>query len=402
MKHIVFVIGNYKNGGMAMRATNLSNEFVNHGYEVDILVTKELDENHFFKLNKGVNVVSLAEYNNSVVEDDLLKFKIKKIYRSIRLIKKVRYLTKKIHKLDKHLENKVRLLRKGESLRKYFSNNPDSIVIPFGVSYLEPTVSAIQGLNCKVFYAEKNAPELEFPEKGSEEYRYILKLLNKIDGVIVQTKNAKDFFDDKIRNIYVINNPIKEGLPASYNGERKKTVVNFCRINPQKNLDLLIDAFVKFHKQYPDYTLEIYGNIVYDSEIQYRDNLLSKVQALDMENHIFILPPSAEVHKKIRDCAMFVSSSDYEGLSNSMIEAMAIGLPCVCTDCLGGGTREVMVDKENGLIVPMKDADAMCDAMKLFIDNPELSEKCGKNASKLREKLSVENIAKNWLSVISR
>ena len=99
---------------------------------------------------------------------------------------------------------------------------------------------------------------------------------------------------------------------------------------------------------------------------------------------------------------MFVSSSDYEGLSNSMIEAMAIGLPCICTDCLGGGTREVMIDEENGLIVPMNDVDAMYCAMKRFADDPDFAERCGENASKIRDKLSVEKIAQQWIDVFQR
>ncbi|MEE1061564.1 MAG: glycosyltransferase [Ruminococcus sp.] len=402
MKKIIFVIGNYKNGGMAMHATNLSNEFANHGYEVDILVTRELSEKSFFNLNKGVNVVSLIDYNNSTPSNNLVKAKSEKVYSKINFLKKIRYITKKIYKIDMIIEREITFLRRGDSLRKYFVNNQDSIVIPFGFLYLENTISAVKDLNCKVYYAEKNAPECEFPEKGSNEYRYIIKLMNKINGTIVQTQNAKDFFDGEIKNIYVINNPIKEGLPKPYLNKRKKTIVNFCRIHPQKNLDLLIDAFVKLNKEYPDYKLEIYGNIVSDFEIQYRDRLISKVQALNMENKIFILPPSSEVHKRIIDCAMFISSSDYEGLSNSMIEAMAIGLPCICTDCLGGGTREVMVDKENGLIVPIKDVNALYSAMKFFIENSELAENCGKKASELREKLSVKSITEKWLSVIEK
>ena len=99
---------------------------------------------------------------------------------------------------------------------------------------------------------------------------------------------------------------------------------------------------------------------------------------------------------------MFVSSSDYEGLSNSMLEAMAIGLPCVCTDCLGGGAREVIKDRENGLIVPMNDAEAMCRAMKEYIEDPALAEKCSLNAAAIREELSVEKITRQWLDIIEK
>lgn len=97
---------------------------------------------------------------------------------------------------------------------------------------------------------------------------------------------------------------------------------------------------------------------------------------------------------------MFVSSSDYEGLSNSMLEAMAIGLPCVCTDCLGGGTREVMVDHENGLIVPVNDTEALFAAMKEYATSFDLSKKCSENAARIREALSVEKITKQWIQVV--
>ena len=171
-------------------------------------------------------------------------------------------------------------------------------------------------------------------------------------------------------------------------------------MSPQKNLDLLIESFVRIHTEYPDYILKIYGNTVEDSEEEYKSRIIQRIQRLGLEDRIFVLPPAADVHQRIIDSAMFVSSSDYEGLSNSMIEAMAIGLPCICTDCLGGGTREVMIDEENGLIVPMNAVDAMYQAMKRFIENPEFVEQCGKNASKLRDKLDVKRITQQWLSVL--
>ncbi len=83
-----------------------------------------------------------------------------------------------------------------------------------------------------------------------------------------------------------------------------------------------------------------------------------------------------------------------------MLEAMAIGLPCVCTDCLGGGTREVMVDHENGLIVPVNDTEALFAAMKEYATSFDLSKKCSENAARIREALSVEKITKQWIQVV--
>lgn len=385
---------------MAMRATNLANEFIKHGFAVDILATKDVGES-FFSKNDNINIISLKEFNHSNKSQTFSKDKTKR-NRKIKSIKRLRYFTKYIKGVDKKLDAKIKLLQKGDELRKYFLNTKPGIVIPFGLSYLEPVISATQGLKCKLVYAEKNAPEKEFPQKGTEKYQYYISLLKNADAVIVQTKNSKQYFAGELNNIYVINNPIKQNLPLPYQGVRQKTIVNFCRMSPQKNLDLLIDAFAKLNNDYPDYTLKIYGNTVEQLEIEYKENIISKVQKLGLNDYIFVLPPAADVHQKIIDSAMFVSSSDYEGLSNSMIEAMAIGLPCICTDCLGGGTREVMTDRKNGLVVPTNDVDALYHAMKEFIDNPEFAEQCGRNATKIREKLDVKRIAQHWLDIIEK
>ena len=190
------------------------------------------------------------------------------------------------------------------------------------------------------------------------------------------------------------------GLPHPYSGERKKVIVNFCRMTPQKNLSVLLEAFQKFHNEYPEYILKIFGNTQEKAEAEEKNKLVGRISDLKLADCAFILPPVPDVHEKIIDSAMFVSSSDYEGLSNTMLEAMAIGLPCVCTDCLGGGTREVMVDHENGLIVPMKDPESMYRAMKEYVENQELAEKCSMNAARIRDRLSVEKITQQWLDVI--
>lgn len=384
-----------------MRATNLANEFAKRGYSVDILVTKEMGDSFFYR-NVNVNIISLADYNANDKSLNTIKLEKCKRTRKIKNIKRLRYLSKYLKGIDQKLEFRIKLLRKGAELYVYFLNTKPDVVIPFGVAYLEPVVSATEGLNCKIFYAEKNAPEFEFPKKGTDDYQYYISLLKKLNGVIVQTNDAKQFYDSYLNNVNVINNPIKADLPLPYQGVREKVIVNFCRMSPQKNLDLLIFAFAKINKEYPEYTLRIYGNTVEESEVEYKERMIKKVNDLKLKESVFILPPAADVHQRILNSAMFVSSSDYEGLSNSMIEAMAIGLPCVCTDCLGGGTREVMTNRENGLIVPMNDIDALYHAMKGFIDNPEFAEKCGRNAAKIREKLSVEKIAQQWLDILQR
>lgn len=399
MKHIVFVVGNYKNGGVPMRSTNLANAFAEKGYTCTILVTKDIGENIYFERHKNVSLVSLKEYVTEHIGEDRVQKVLKKRKLKIRLIKYLRYISKFFRKWDKKLASEIRGLRKSENVSVFIKNNPECIYIPFGISYFFEVFYGAKGTNCKIIYAERTTPMAEIPVCGLSD-RYLFKILHKADKIILQTHNSADFYKEHVDNCSVINNPLKAGLPEPYDGERRKCIVNFCRVSKEKNLPLLIDSFMEFHKTHPDFTAEIYGNTVERHETEHKKELEELISSLNAEEYIKILPPRADVHSVVRDCAMFVSSSDFEGLSNSMLEAMAIGLPCVCTDCLGGGAKEVIENGVNGLIVPIKDSQSLCKAMCRMADDEELSRKCSYNASKIRTALSADVIANEWLKVI--
>ncbi len=399
IKHIVFVIGNYKNGGVAMRATNLANAFGEKGYKATILVTGEISDNVFFEHHKNVQVVSLSDYYSAHRNDaDVIKYQ-RKQQKKLRLLKRVRYITGLLPSLDFKIDTEIRGIRRGEALSVYALKNPESIYIAFGIAYYESAFFALRSLGCKLFYGERTMPEKDYP--SDEGYRaYLLGLVSKADGVILQTEWQSEFYKGLVHNYTVINNPVKADLPQSFSGERRKAIINFCRVSREKNLPLLFEAMVKLHRDYPQYILEIYGNTVEKHEEELLEEYKSLIKKLSAEDYIKMLPPSRDIHSIARDCTMFVSSSDFEGLSNSMIEAMAIGLPCVCTDCLGGGAREMIVSGENGLLVPVKDSEALYLSMKRLIEEPWLSEKCSLNAQKKKEELSLSVIADKWIKYI--
>ena len=401
MKHIVFVIGNYKNGGVAMHSTNLANAFAQVGYRVTILVTREVSQNVYFELNKNVQVVELSDYVEKHSRDkDIVKL-FSGQEKIIRWLKRVRYATRYFRNIDSVIADRIRGIRISRDISAFATGNRDAVYIPFGVSYYEATYYGVKQFESKIIYAERNAPELEYPE-DEEKRDKLIGLVSMADGVVLQTQTEKGFFKGNLKNAVVINNPLKADLPERFTGERRKIIVNFCRISKQKNLPLLFEAMVKLHKDYPDYVLEIYGNTVEKLEEDLCAEYNNLIKELSAEDYIKILPPSKEVHNLIRDCAMFVSSSDFEGLSNSMIEAMAIGLPCVCTDCLGGGAREVIKDGGNGLLVPMQNTEALYLAMKRIISDPELAEQCSVNARKIKDGLLLPVIADKWIDYIER
>ena len=411
MKKIIFLIYMMSNGGLERHTVNLSNELVEKDYSVDIVAVRGVSKTQFFDIKDNVRLISVSEkrkridiidassLSKSVAEESGDKISLQNSGQQGKQSLK-RKLTSSV--LD-FWHNSALLHRFSGRYKKiyrdyFIAENPD-IIVAWGIDRYERAYKAAKGLNCKLINAEIVAHEDAIPE-SSNLYSYHCGMLKKASAIIVQTHSEKEYFKKINDNVLVINNPLKPGLPLPHKGERSKTVVNFCRMAPQKNISLLLDAFKLLHNDFPDYRLKIYGNTVEPAEIEYKKKMIKKIYSTGLEDCVSILPPAADIHEKVLKSAMFASSSDFEGLSNSMLESMAIGLPCVCTDCLGGGTREVMTDHENGLIVPMNNAEAMYRAMKEFVENPELAQKCSENAVKIREKLSAKGIARQWLEVI--
>ena len=383
-----------------MHVTNLANELSKKGYPSTILVTRKIAEDVFFETKKNVNIVLLNKYISEHSNDLIVKKHIKRRKFKIRIFKYFRYISKFFPELDKKLNYEIKMLRKSEALSAFMINNPDCIYVPFGLGYFETAYFAICAKS-NIVYSERTTPVVEFP-KTEFEKKQIIKTFKKADHIILQTKNSFDFYKSLGIDATVINNPIKANLPDAYNGERRKCIVNFCRISEEKNLPLLFDAFMEFHKNHTDYKLEIYGNAVNEDEENLREFYKNKISEINATEYISIYPARSDIHNAVRDCAMFVSSSDFEGLSNSMIEAMAIGLPCICTDCIGGGAREVIKNEENGLLVPIKDSKALSKAMCQMADNKELAKRCSENAQKIRIDLSVNKISDKWIKVIEQ
>ena len=105
------------------------------------------------------------------------------------------------------------------------------------------------------------------------------------------------------------------------------------------------------------------------------------------------------VNDIIKDSAMFVLSSDFEGISNAMIEALALGIPTICTDCPIGGARQMIQDGKNGLLVPVGDDGALYNAMKKIIDNPQFADELAEEGKKIRLLYPEDKIVQKWLDL---
>lgn len=273
-------------------------------------------------------------------------------------------------------------------MRRAIKNYRPEVVISFEYFLNMETIIATRGLKVKVIVSERNDPA---QQKDREFLNFMRNFLYKrADVLVCQTPDAKLYFPKKVqKHTVVIPNPIKSGLPL-WHGAESDTIINFCRLEKQKNLRLLIDAFLLLHNNYPDSKLAIYG------DGKERDNLIDYIAANNLSECVFIHWAIKEIHHIASSCRMFVSSSDYEGLSNSMLEAMAMGMPVICTDCPCGGARMVINDGENGLLVPVGDKESLYRAMKSVWEDRAFAVRLSNNAKKIVRELSEERILEKW------
>lgn len=354
MKKIMFVIPYLSDGGAERVTAVLANEISQmDGYEVHMLTYKRLPEQEY------------------PVTDAVCWHSMDMDYSGIRALwEKVVFLRTEMKQI-----------------------RPDCVISLGGAGVISLLALSRIGLNIPLVLSERNDPKND-PKKW---YLRILRQLayDLCDGIVFQTHGAMAYFARRIQKKgQVIRNPLTSNLPARFQGTREKRIVTSCRLNVQKNLELMIDAFSDIAYQFESYVLHIYG------EGEERNRLEEKIHAMGMESRIVLKGYSNHIHQDIWKAAMFVSSSDYEGISNSMLEAIAMGIPTVCTDCPPGGARETICHGINGLLVPVGNREALACAMTEILQNPGLSETLSSEGEKLRSEISADVIALQWISFV--
>lgn len=358
MKKIMLLIASLSEGGAEGVLAILANHLVQKGYEI-FIVTVFSDEQEY-----------------------ALDSKIKVIL------------------LDKALrpKNKLQLYKTRLShVRKSLQQHKPDVVISFLDEVSVCAMLANIGTNIPVIAAIRNDPNSN-PEKMV--FRILRNFLFKhADGIVCQTTDGEQYVADKISKKFpttVIANPLKKDLPIYQKRSNDYIAIAACRIEKQKNLPMMIDAIEMVRQRGIPCCLNVFGRGNQRQEIQ--QYICNK----GLQGVVILHDFSRTIHEEMLKSDVFLLSSDYEGMSNSMLEALAIGIPTVVTDCPVGAGRMFITPQQTGCLTPVGDATAFADAVERVLQNKQQAFEMGCRARSIRGILAEEQIVEQWENFIEK
>lgn len=347
---IIFYINTLGNGGAERVMSTLASYFAEQGNDVTLLNSFPVENEYV--LNEKVRHEYIEEKK---IEQNFIKRNASRIVKLRRIVKR---------------------------------ESPD-VIVSFMPEPNFRTAIACIGLKNKVVVSVRNDPK---KENKNIVHKLISKfVIRKADAIVFQTQEAQDYFGRSIVNkSKIILNPIKSSIyNVEYAGQRKN-IVTAGRLAEQKNQQMLIEAFSRI-SNITEENLLIYGEGSKYAELH------KKIEELGLENRAFLMGRSNNLHEEIKSAKIFVLPSDFEGLPNALMEAMALGLPCISTDCPCGGPRMIIADGENGILIPVGDVGALEEKMRYLLRASDGERNAlGKNARKTAEMFKADIVCKTW------
>lgn len=274
-------------------------------------------------------------------------------------------------------------------LRKLLKKEKVDTVVSFmGPPNYRLLVATI-GLNIKKVVSVRNDPYREY---GSGIKKVIARGMFKLaDACVFQTLDAAKYFPETIQSkSKIIFNPVNQKFFQTEWIGNEKNIAVVGRLQKQKNPILAMKAFECIANDFPEYTMTYYG----DGEL--RKEIIEYIKKKNLNERVIVYGKVADIEKYLSHASVFVLSSDYEGLPNALMEAMAVGTPCISTDCPCGGPKSLIQNKKQGILVPCNNVQMLAEAMRTLLNDDDLRKKMSLKEKARAKEFGSEVVFKQW------
>jgi len=354
-KVIMFYINSLNRGGAERVILRLAYHFADAGFR-SVVVTSFIDSNEY-PVPDGVERISIEKEQ---VLQSRLKKNVSRIYALRRIAKEIK---------------------------------PD-VLISFMCEPNFRAICATAGLGIKRIVSVRNDPNKEYA--GKLGYLVGKILLPLADGCVFQTKDAQAWFPKCLRDksVVIYNEVDSKFFDIKYTGSKR--IVTMGRLTEQKNHQMLIQAFSQIANLFPDWELHIWGVGALESDLR------AEICELNLQDRIILKGLTSDVPSVLKEAGIFVLSSDYEGMPNALMEALAVGVPSVSTDCPCGGPRMLIKHGENGMLTPVSDSDSLAHNIKLLIEDEQLARRMSRQATIMARAYAPEAVFSEWLRYVEK
>ncbi|QGT78306.1 glycosyltransferase [Guyparkeria halophila] len=223
----------------------------------------------------------------------------------------------------------------------------------------------------------------------------------RLSGLVAQTRQSADWLQANAPapHISVIPNPVRYPLPvheprvrpaAVREGTgRSRLLIAVGRLGEEKRFDRLLDAFASASQAHPDWMLVILG------EGRQRTSLEHQITSLGLSERVRLPGAVGNVGDWYEAADLYALTSRFEGFPNTLLEALAYGVPAVAVDC-ETGPREILRHEVDGLLVPQDDQKGVVEALDRLMGDPELRARFAERAVEAQGRFAVSRVAVQW------
>ncbi len=364
----------YNAGGMERTLTTKVNYLVaNLGYEVTIVTTEQFGRPVFFELDKHVKLIHLD-----------IKMDDNKLASS--------FLQRQIH--QKQFEAKYKKLIEG-----ILKEQPQDFVISMMKGAEFDFLPSLNDGSFKIaechyatqfydsFYEYNGANFLKSYWRKYQRKKFE-NVLSHYDKVVVLTKADENNWANFLNNLSQIYNPVAievNQLPK-YD---TPSVIAVGRFSTEKGYEDLVTIWSEIPKDFPEWTLNIYGSGPEKNKIE------QLINSLNLSSSIKLHDAYTPIAEKLLASSVFAMTSNKEGMGLALVEAMTCSLPVIAFDC-PNGPKEIIDDNRNGFLVPDFDKNKYIQGLKELLKDESLRQRLGANAQQKAMSFTNTVIMQNW------